>query len=120
MKLIGITKKRLDELNIKITETERYTLNNEHSRNNTTIADETIFHKNFGEMRDTVFGALYKFKIATSELMCYILFVNGKRIDFIDDAYALEKFVEFSDNVVIVKVYNNAEITPWLVELDYV
>ena len=118
MKLTGITKKRIDEFGIELSEMGYKNLNNEHSRNNTTTSNEGIFYKDYGYMRDIVFGNLFKFNVNKNEITQYALFLNGKKIDFIDNAYALEKLVETSDNTVLIRMDKDKVFTPWLLEKD--
>lgn len=115
MKLKGITLNKLKELGIELKDTLIERINNEHSRNDTTISNESLFSKNYGVMRDVVFGNLYFHRINTQETKKYVLFINSNKIDFIDDYYALEKLVEVSKSAVLIKV-TDEEIIPWLIQ----
>jgi len=118
MKLTGITLKKIEELGIELSELAMKNLNNEHSRNNTTTSDEGIFYRDYGVMRDITLGNLFKYRINKKELTQYALFLNGKKIDFIDNSYALEKLVEVSESVVIIKMDKDDVSIPWIVEKD--
>lgn len=118
MKLTGISIKKLEENKVLLKENIKTKININHSRNNTTISNEGLFYTEYGVMRDIVLGTLCKFKLVGQKFTQYHLYINGKKIDFIDNVYALEKLVEFSESVILLKSAPNNEVIPWLIELD--
>jgi len=119
MKLTTVSIKKLNELNVHLDENilEMIIRDNLYEFNST-FSKECLFYKNNNEMRDIINGNLCRFRLSDQLFTHYRLFINGKKIDFIDNVYALEKLVEFSENVVLLKVTSDNKVIPWLLEIE--
>ena len=119
MILQGITKDKLLSLGVEMHDEFWCNLNPNHSLNDTTISDEGIFYTPYAEMRSITLGALFFYKLTNKELTRYTLYLNGKKIDFIDSVYALEKLVETAESVVLVKTIGiDGEKIPWIIKKE--